>query len=146
MESSVVVRVLAADEAAVLENVAEEVFDQPVRTELTAELLADPRHHLAVALEGERVVGFASAVHYFHPDKPAQLFVNEVGVAPSHHRLGIARRLMQALLEVGLEHGCSEAWVATEPDNEAARGLYASLENVTAAEPCVIYGFSLRRG
>ena len=45
------VRVLGSDEAAVLERVAEGVFDDAVDARWTAEFFADPRHHLAVALE-----------------------------------------------------------------------------------------------
>jgi aminoglycoside 6'-N-acetyltransferase I len=106
--------------------VAEDVFDNPVSPALAAEFLADPRHHLAVALDGETVVGMASALHYIHPDKPADLWINEVGVAPSHHRLGLGRRLVAALLARGRELGCHQAWVLTDEENAAARRLYAA--------------------
>ena len=85
----------------------------------------------------------ASAVHYVHPDKPAQLFVNEVGVAPTHHRRGIGRRLLVALLARGRELGCTEAWVATEPGNTAARALYSTTGGVEDPEPFVLYTFPL---
>jgi len=42
----------------------------------------DPRHHLVVAVE-HVVVGFCSAVDYIQPDKPPELWINEVGVAPT---------------------------------------------------------------
>jgi hypothetical protein len=54
-------------------NVAAEVFDNPIDADLTAEFLGDARHHLAVAIDDGLVVGFASAIHYVHPDKPPQL-------------------------------------------------------------------------
>ena len=41
---------------------------------------------------------------------------------------GHRQRLMLEMFEWGREFGCAEAWVATEFDNEAARGLYRSLE------------------
>lgn len=122
----VTVRILGPGDAAVLDNVAPEVFDNPIDPRWTAEFLADSRHHLAVALSGGQVVGMASALHYVHPDKPPELWINEVGVAPTHHRQGIGRRLLAALFERGRERGCRAAWVGTEEDNEAARGLYAA--------------------
>jgi hypothetical protein len=73
------IRLLGPGEAAVLDRVAEGVFDNPVGPRWAAEFFADPRHHLAVALDGGVVIGMASAVHYVHPDKPPQLWVNEVG-------------------------------------------------------------------
>ena len=140
------IRMLGAADIATLDNVAPNVFDGAVRPELAAEFLADPRHHLAVAVnETGQVVGMASAMHYVHPDKPPQLFINEVGVSPAFHRQGIGKALMAALLARARELGCSEAWVATEPDNWAAQGLYASSGGVKNAVPFVMFTFPVRR-
>src|SRR3954471_17720762 len=98
--SSVVIRVVGRDEATILERVASDVFDQPVSARLTEEFLSDPRHHLAVALVDGEVVGMASAVHYVHPDKRPQLFINEVGVTPAHRGRGIARALLDELVRI----------------------------------------------
>jgi ribosomal protein S18 acetylase RimI-like enzyme len=138
---SFTVRVLGLDEAMVLDRVAPDVFDNEVDARWTAEFFADPRHHLAVAIDGDTVVGMASAVHYVHPDKPPELWVNEVGVAPTHQGRGIGRQLMQALFARGRELGCREAWVLTEHDNAAARRLYASIGG--AHESTVIVTFRL---
>lgn len=81
---------------------------------------------MAVALEDERIVGFASAVHYLHPDKRPELWINEVGVAPTHRRQGLARRLLRALFRRGRELGCFQAWVLTERENAPAQALYVS--------------------
>ena len=70
------IRLLGPGESAVLDRVADCVFDNPVDPRWAAEFFADPRHHLAVALDGGVVIGMASAVHYVHPDKPPQLWVN----------------------------------------------------------------------
>ncbi len=140
---SVSIHVLGPGDAGRLERVAPEVFDEEVSPEYTAEFLADPRHHLVVALDEDVVVGFASGVHYIHPDKPPELFVNEVGVAAAHQRQGIARQLLQALFAQGRAAGCAEAWVGTDVSNTTARGLYASAGGVEAAEPFVMYSFDL---
>ena len=94
---TVQIQVLGVGDEAVLADVAPDVFDHPVQPGLVAEFLADPRHHLAVAREAGRIVGFASAVHYVHPDKPPELWVNEVGVAETHQRRGLATGLLRAL-------------------------------------------------
>lgn len=136
---TVEIKLLRRGDDAVLRRVAEGVFDNAVDPALVAEFLADPRHHIAVAVEAGTVVGFASGVHYVHPDKKAQLFVNEVGVAPSHHRRGVGRRVLAALLAEGKRVGCVEAWVGTEPDNAAARGLYVALDGSDALGAFVGY-------
>ena len=137
------VRLLSGADIDVLAQVAEGVFDFDVNPRWWAEFISDARHHLAVAIDDGVVVGMASGVHYVHPDKAPQLFVNEVAVAPSHHRQGIGKQMLDALLQHGRELGCSEAWVATAPTNAAARGLYESAGGVADAEPFVMYTFPL---
>jgi len=139
----VTIRVLGTADASVLDRVASDVFDNDIDGRWAAEFFSDPRHHLAVALDDDRVVvGMASAVHYVHPDKPPELWVNEVGIAPSHQRQGIGRALLEALFARGRELGCGEAWVLTEDANTAARGLYAAAGGVET--PVVMVSFRLR--
>lgn len=121
-----IVRVLGRDDEQVLERVAAEVFDYPIDPKWTAEFFGDPRHHLAVAIEDGVVIGIASGVHYVHPDKSPELWVNEIGVAPPYRRRGIGQQLLRALFERGKELGCAEAWLGTETTNTAARRLYAA--------------------
>ncbi|MDB5483865.1 MAG: acetyltransferase [Caulobacteraceae bacterium] len=121
------IRVLTSADGSVLEDVAEGVFDDAVDGALATEFLADPRHHICVAVDDGTVVGFASAVHYVHPDKPTELWVNEVGVAPAYQRRGLAKAILEALLSHARALGCAEAWVLTDEDNAPARALYNAL-------------------
>jgi GNAT superfamily N-acetyltransferase len=126
----------------VLERVAPDVFDDAPDSRLVKEFLADPRHHLAVAIAHEgQVVGMASGVHYVHPDKPAQLFINEVGVSATYEGQGIGTRLLAALLQRASELGCTEAWTATEPGNVRAHALYSRAGGVKEATPFVMFTF-----
>ena len=89
------------------------------------------------------VVGFASGVHYVHPDKPAELWINEVGVAPSHQRRGLGKRLLHAIFARGRELGCREAWVLTSHANGPAVRLYEAAGGVDMADPPVMFTFRL---
>ncbi|MES3035981.1 MAG: GNAT family N-acetyltransferase [Gemmatimonadota bacterium] len=120
------VRVLGAHEAHVLDCVHADVFDDAIEPAWCAEFFADPRHHLAVALDGVMVVGMASGVHYLHPDKPHEMFINEAGVAEPYRSQGIGRRLLKVLLTHASTLGCETAWVLTESSNESARRMYAA--------------------
>jgi ribosomal protein S18 acetylase RimI-like enzyme len=131
---SIEIRILRPGDDPVLMNVAQELFDNPVDPDLTREFLADPRHHLAVAIDDELVVAFASAVHYVHPDKPPQLWINEVAVAPTHRRRGLGKAVLRALFEVGRAHRCTEAWVLTDRLNPAAMALYRSVGGTEGAD------------
>lgn len=140
------VRILGRNELAVLDAVAPDVFDGPVDRRWAAEFLADPRHHLAVAVAGGVVVGMASGVHYVHPDKPPELWVNEVGVAPPYQNRGVGRQLLRTLFDRGREVGCAKGWVGTEVGNVAARRLYRAVGGVEDAEPFVLVSFALGDG
>jgi ribosomal protein S18 acetylase RimI-like enzyme len=139
----ITVRILGSNELAVLNNVAPDVFDGPVDQGWAAEFLTDPRHHLAVAIASGIVVGMASGVHYVHPDKPPELWVNEVGVAPPYQNQGVGRKLLQALFARGREVGCEKGWVGTEVGNVAARRLYRAVGGVEDEEPFVLVSFTL---
>jgi ribosomal protein S18 acetylase RimI-like enzyme len=121
------IKMLDSSDHAVLANVAPGVFDHAVDPRLVAEFLGDPRHHLAVAIDHGQVLGFASGVHYVHPDKPPELWINEVGVAASHQGRGVGKGVIRALLRHGERLGCGQAWVLTDDANTAAMRLYASV-------------------
>jgi ribosomal protein S18 acetylase RimI-like enzyme len=128
------IRLLSPGDQALLANVADDVFDNPVDPALARAFLADPRHHIVAAIDGALVVGFISAVDYIHPDKPAELWINETGVAPTHQGQGIAKRMFAAMLDHGRALGCTSAWVLTDRTNAAANALYLSVGGVEGAD------------
>ncbi len=128
------IRVLRRGDENILAHVAAELFDNPVDPDLTREFLADPRHHLAVAIDDGLVVAFASGVHYVHPDKPPQLWINEVAVAPTHRRRGLGKAVLRSLFDVGRAHRCKVAWVLTDRTNAAAMALYSSVGGTEGAD------------
>jgi aminoglycoside 6'-N-acetyltransferase I len=135
--------VLGRGDAAVLDDAAPGVFDHGLEPRWRDEFFADPRHHLAVAMDGATVVGMVSAVHYVHPDKAPELWINEVGVAPSHRRMGLARGMLDAMLAHARTLGCGEAWVLTDVENGAAMRLYASAGGAEQRPQPVMFNFRL---
>ena len=118
------IRKLGPGDESVLDRVAQDVFDEPVRAERLAAYLAEPGHHMIVAIVDGEVVGQCAAVVHRHPDKVTELYIDEVGVTPAFQRQGIARKMLEEMFSLGKALGCEEAWVGTEPDNLPARGLY----------------------
>lgn len=108
-----------------LEHAAHEVFDSEIDPERVAAFLAETGHLMLLAVDDGLVVGQIAAVVHRHPDQPTELYLDNLGVTPSHRRQGVARRLLEETMALGRALGCDEAWVATEVDNEAARGLYS---------------------
>ncbi|WAS92850.1 GNAT family N-acetyltransferase [Nannocystis punicea] len=138
------IRPLGAGEAELLERVADDVFDDPIVPARAREFLADPHHHLVVAVADDVVVGMVSAVDYLHPDKAdPELWINEVGVASSHRGKGLGQALLQATLALGRELGCRVAWVATDRSNTPAMRLYAAVGGVEEPQDTVLFTFRL---
>lgn len=130
------IRQVTSATADLLRDVAAEVFDEPVDPARLARYVAAQGHLMLVALDGALVVGQVAAVIHHHPDKPTELYIDELGVSPAWQRQGIARRLMDAMLALGRNAGCEEVWVGTELDNAAANALY---RRWAQGEPFLMY-------
>ena len=124
----ITIRNLGPEEAHVLDRVREGTFDHPVDPSWAYGFLATRVNEIVVALDQGEVIGFASGTVLMHPDKPFSFFVNEVSVHEDYRRNGIAKRLMQRLMDLAHDRGCEGIWLATEHDNDAARALYRSMD------------------
>lgn len=133
------IQLLSPANANLLSNVAPEVFDYAIEPPYLEAFLADPRHIMFVAVDNPIVVGMASAVEYFHPDKPPQLWINEVGVASTHRRQGIGRKLVEALITFAQDRGCIYAWLGTDTNNIAAQACFSSVPGVEKPQPFLLY-------
>jgi aminoglycoside 3-N-acetyltransferase I len=56
--------------------------------------------------------------------------VYDVDVKASHRRRGVATELMAKVAELARERGIAEGFVLTEPDNDAANGLYEKVGGI----------------
>lgn len=137
---------LTAETAGALDFCEAGVFDHPIRPDSLAAFLDDPRHLLWLAEAGGRVVGFASGTELLHPDKPPQLFINEVSVAPGWRGRGIGRGLVAALVAAARARGCDQAWLGTATDNEAGNACFASVPGAEKAETFVLWEWDLGAG
>ena len=61
----------------------------------------------------------ATAVHYVNPDKPPELWINEVDVA------------------------ATQAWALADEPNRVGRALYERAGGQPAAQPAIMYEFPL---
>ena len=117
---------ITAANTALLDNINPDVFDHAIDQRYLAAYVADPRHALFVAVENGAVVSHIRGNVHLQPDRAPDLYIDNLGTAPRHQRRGIAARLMDALIAWGKTQGCTYAWVATEIDNDGAKGFYAA--------------------
>ena len=102
-----------------------ELFDSPPRPDATARFLAEANHHLLFAYDdNDRAVGMISGVEMTHPDKGTEMFIYELGVAPTARLQGVGSRLVAELAQIARRNGCYGMWVGTEVGNAAALATY----------------------
>lgn len=96
---------------------------------------APATRHLLVAVEGERVVGFAvlSAV-------AGVADLHRLGVAPAWRRGGIGAALVEALVAEARARACDRMLLEVEAGNSAALALYGRLGFVEIARRAAYYG------
>ena len=138
------IRRVTGGNKALLDNVVPGVFDEEIDIERRASWAKSSGHLMVVALRDSAVVGMCTAIVHRHADKASELYVDEIGVAEDYRRQDLGRRMLDEMLRWGAGRGCQEAWVATEPNNSAARGLYESLAPREMDE-CVFYTFTLAK-
>jgi ribosomal protein S18 acetylase RimI-like enzyme len=117
---------------------AAHLFDGPPRPDATRRFLAADGHHLLIAYDDERPVGFASGIEIAHPDKDLELCLYEVGVDEPFRRRGIGNALVAEMRALAAGLGCSCMWLLVDDDNDVARALYARAGGRTASQPHMV--------
>ncbi|MBI5294254.1 MAG: GNAT family N-acetyltransferase [Chloroflexi bacterium] len=111
----------------ILDHYDEDIFDEKIVPHRLSALVREPSQIMLVAVSEGLVVGQVLAVIHKHPDKPTELYIDDLAVSEKVQRRGIATRLLEELFMIGVQRGCEEVWVATEPENEPAKKFYSSL-------------------
>lgn len=85
---------------------------------------------IVAELDGE-IVGFVAA--YLIPTRPDTVFVWQVGVSRKARRMGLARRMLEALLDRQACGGVRYLEATVEPKNHASHGLFQALADARDA-------------
>ncbi|MCI4336430.1 MAG: GNAT family N-acetyltransferase [Thermoplasmata archaeon] len=128
--SAKIVRLRSGQEAEVVR--AAHLFDEPPDPTAIRDYLDDDRNVFYLAFEVGRPVGFlrGSGLGQLKSTR-RQMFLYEIAVDPPHRRQGVARLLIEALLQYCRARGFEEVFVFTDPSNDPAVGLYRTTGAVT---------------
>ena len=141
---SVRIELLNSANRDLLDRVDPDVFDNAIDDRQLTSFIEDPRHLMAIAVDDDTVIGMASGVECFHPDKQPQLFINEVGVASTHRRRGIGRELVVTLITAAEGRGSTYAWLGTDSDNVSGQACFGSVPGGKEPQPFLLYEWELR--
>ena len=111
---------------------ASDLFDHPALRAASERFVSAPGHVMFLASVDGEPAGFVSGVELIHPDKGAEMFLYELGVAEAFRGRGIATALVARLRDLARERGCYGMWVLTDHDNRAALSTY---RRTGASEP-----------
>ena len=96
-----------------------------VSDEYMKKLLSKQGFYILVAVENEKILGGLTAYEFIKSKcEEREMFLYEIGVEASYRRKGVARKLIEGLIEICKEKGIKTLFVATEMDNEPAKKLY----------------------
>lgn len=90
-----------------------------------AKFISESKHFFLLAYVDEKVVGMLTAYILERMDqKIRNMYVDEVETKPNFRKQGVAKAMMEKIIEIAKAEDCSELWVGTELDNEPANNLY----------------------
>jgi ribosomal protein S18 acetylase RimI-like enzyme len=118
---------VTSENAQVLRAVAEDIFDGELSAELVDAFVSARSNLLVVAVCQGTVIGQVQGNVQLHLDAGPQLYIDNLAVAGRVQRQGVATALLVAIADWGVERGCDQAWIVTEPENHAANALYQSI-------------------
>lgn len=103
-----------------------------------------PAAYLLLAKEDERAVGYAS-YSFLWPaaDLTQSLYLKELYVSEADRRSGVGKLLMDKLIEIAKETGCSRVEWTTDRDNPLAVGFYER-HGYAVNEGKVVYRMGIR--
>jgi ribosomal-protein-alanine N-acetyltransferase len=79
-------------------------------------------HHYLVALDGDRVLGYAGLA----VNPPDEAWIQNIGVRKAAQRRGLGRTLLEALLAEAARRGVRKVLLEVAVDNAPAQKLYAT--------------------
>ncbi|MGD1057300.1 MAG: GNAT family N-acetyltransferase [Solirubrobacteraceae bacterium] len=115
--------------------------DLTISEPLLAEILADPRRTLIVAVRADQLVGTADILivpNLTHRGEPWAIVENVV-VAGTARRIGVGRALMEHLIELARSAGCYKLQLVSGKHRAEAHAFYRSMGLDAVAEGFKIY-------
>ena len=101
--------------------------DVPRAREFLRERLANNESTILVAMRGEEAVGFTQLYPIFSSVRTARTWLlNDLFVADTARRGGVARALLDAAADFAREQGAAGLMLETMRDNAPARALYVA--------------------
>lgn len=103
-------------------------------------LLTKDDFHIYVAIQDQKVVGGLTAYELPMFDTEInEIFLYEIGVSENYRRQGIAKALIQQLVEYCQQNNIEVIFLGTELENDAAKQLYLSTGGAMEIIPWFTY-------
>ena len=112
----------------------------------TRSFLSRPETTLMVVEVDGRVAGWAYGHELAHPDGERTMLLYALDVAEEHRGRGYASALVRAFVRDARDRGCTEVWVLTEHDNEAAVATYVSGGGTPNSGAPIMFTWKLAQG
>ncbi len=112
----------------------------------TGSFLSRPETTLMVVEVDGGVAGWVYGHELVHPDGERTMLLYALDVAQQHRGRGYGSALVRAFVREAGDRGCTEVWVLTEHDNDAARATYVSGGGTPGRGAPVMFTWKLAEG
>jgi len=138
------IRLLGVNDADAAVQIAIDLARNIVSIEHARSFFQNKANLLFVAFVDDRIAGFLTAHRLDRfKDLRKQIFIYEVDVAEPWRRMGIGRKLMNAVLDFAKAENTDEVFVLTSRSNVAASELYRSVGGILEDRDDLMYVFYL---
>ena len=111
-----------------------------------ADFLSRPETTLIVVPMDDDVAGWVYGHELVHPDGERTMLLYALDVAEDSRGQGLGTSLVRAFVSDAGRRGCTEVWVLTDPDNQAARVTYAAAGGTSDEGGEVMFTWKLAEG
>lgn len=105
--------------------------------------LSHPEAALLVAMDEDDVIGWVYGHELIHPGGERTMLLYALDVVERARRQGVGTELVRAFVDHAQDRRCTEVWVLTEADNDAAIATYRRAAGTKEPEGSVMFSWQL---
>lgn len=110
---------MAIEDIEALEEIEKQCFSMPWSADSLTQELSNPMAVYRTASIGGKIVGYVGMHHIIDEG-----YITNIAILPEYRRMGIAKRLIEHLLEYGEENGLRMITLEVRESNLPAQDLY----------------------
>lgn len=115
------------------------------RIEDLRKFISNENNYGFIAINNDKVVGFATAYTLLKPDGRKVLYLDSIDVMPQYQGNGYGKGLISFACEIGKRIGCYKMFLITNKSNVVACKCYENAGGINKAQDEIVYNYDLNK-